>query len=178
MSNVVPIPSRVPLFAEPAGRVGDWWEPVATAADVVGQLQVDAERRRLPVDLLAALLVEHALVQNDIETCRLNAGTARSALADAAHGQPSAGPGCLHAGYLRMLRSGERRFEREGNEQLSRRDLVLPLRLHEAARALDLREVCEAASLDEAVAWEIAAAASGQFMREWALRELLAVFAA
>jgi hypothetical protein len=77
-----------------------------------------------------------------------------------------------------MLRSGESDYGRESEEQLARRDLVLPLRLHEAARALDLREVCETALLDEAVAWEIAAASSSQFMREWALRLLLVAFAA
>jgi hypothetical protein len=178
MSNVVPIPSRLPRFAEPAGRVGDWWEPVASAAGVAGQLQVEADRRRLTVDLLAALHVERALVQNDIETSGLHAGAARAALANAAHGQPSAGPGCLHAGYLRMLRSGERGYERESTEQLARRDLFLPLRLHDAVRVLDLRGALDTSAVGEAVAWEIAAASNGQFMREWALKVLLARFAA
>jgi hypothetical protein len=174
MSHVVPIPVRLPLFAEPAGRPGDWWEPISLcAAKAAGQLHAVAHARHLPVDLLAALLVEHALIARDIADCGINAGRARAALAAAGEAQAPTGPGRLHTAYVRMLRSGEYDYEHEGEAQLAQRDLVLPLRLHEAARALDLRKACDADMLDEAIAWEISAATTGQFMREWVLRMLL-----
>lgn len=170
---------RQPLFAEPAGRAGDWWEPLSIpAAEIRGALHSEAEQRRLPIDLLAALLIEHALVENDIAACALDGRRARAVLTAAADAKPTLGPGCLHTNYVRMFGTGERGYESESDVQLADRDLVLPLRLHEAARTITLREVGDGAALDEAIAWEIAAASSGQFMREWALRLLLAAFAA
>jgi hypothetical protein len=179
MSNVVPIPARVPLFGEPAGRSGDWWEPIpVNAAEVATGLAVEANRLCLPVDLLVTLLVEHALVERDIADCGVDEARARAVLVSAREDQPTTGPGRLHTSYARMLRSGERGYERESEAQLAQRDLMLPLRLHDSARSFDLGEVCKFESLVEAIAWEIAAATSGQFMREWALRLLLAEFAA
>jgi hypothetical protein len=178
MSNVAPIPARIPLFAEPAGRAGDWWEPIpVSAAEVATGLAAEANRLRLPVDLLATLLVEHALIERDIADCGVDGARARAVLVSAGEDQPTTGPGRLHTSYARMLRRGERDYERESDAQLAQRDLMLPLRLHDAARSLDLGEVC-IESLDEAIAWEIAATTSGQFMREWALRLLLAEFSA
>lgn len=175
MINVVPIAVRDPLFAEPAGRPGDWWEPIPrSAAEVAPALGAEGAKRRLPVDLLAALLLEGAQVSRDIAECGIDAERARSALARAGSGLAATGPGRLHTSYVRMLTNGERDFEHESDAQLGQRDLVLPLRLHEAARALQLPEICDPGSFDEAIMWEIAAATSGQFMREWALRVLLA----
>lgn len=173
MTNIATIPLRQPLFAEPAGRPGDWWEPVPIRAGVAAGLSAEAARRRLPVDLLATLLVEHARVLHDITDAGIEAGQALAALSVAGEGQATSGPGRLHTSYVRMLRSGEHAYEHESNAQLARRDLVFPLRLHDAALSLELREVCDGDSLNEAVAWEVAAATSGQFMREWALRTLL-----
>jgi hypothetical protein len=179
MSKIVPIPTRMPLFAEPAGRAGDWWEPTGVcAAEVATGLRVEVDRHRLPVDLLAALLVEHALVESDIAACAVEDACARTALNDAARAKPTLGPGCLHTSYVRMLGMGEYDYEREGDEQLARRDLHLPLRLHDAVRTVDLEEVWNSEVVDEAIAWEIAAASRGQFMREWSLRTLLVSFAA
>lgn len=179
MSNVIPIPARTSLFAEPAGRAGDWWEPIeVSAAYGAAELNREAERCRLPIDLVYSLLVERALIEEDIAVCALDTRRARTALNDAAHTTPALGPGCLHTSYVRMLRSGESDYERESEEQLAGRDLLLPLRLHESARSLDLRNVCKTASLKDTLAWEIAAASNGQFMREWALRVLLATFSA
>lgn len=149
-----------------------------SAADVGGGLHLEAERRRLPIDLACTLVVERALIEEDIAGSALDSRRARTALNEAAGTTPTLGPGSLHTSYVRMLRSGESHYGRESQEQVAGRNLLLPLRLHEAARALDLREVCEIASIGEAVAWEIAAASSGQFMRDWALRLLLAAFAA
>jgi hypothetical protein len=177
MQNVVPLHTTPPLFSEPAGRPGDWWEPVSAPAEVAGTLRVEARQHRLPIDLLAALVIEHALVTRDIEVAGIDRSRARAALGEMAATQPSIGPGRIHVGYVRTLRSGERDYDCETEEQLARRDLVLPLRLHDATCTLDLREVCEAAALDEAIAWETAAASSGQLMREWALGVLLTAFA-
>jgi hypothetical protein len=173
--NVAPIPLRAPLFAEPSGRPVDWWEPLrGTVAEVAARLGGEAKRRRLPVDLLAALLVEHALIIRDIADCRIDREQARTALADAAAARVASGPGRLHTFYVRTLQTGERGCENESDAELARRNLVLPLRLHEAACGLELVNCCRIGSLDEAIAWVIAAATSGQFMREWALRMLLA----
>lgn len=173
MSNVVPIETRVPLFAEPAGRPGDWWEPLAVSAEVAVGLNREAGLHHLSVDLLAALLVERALVVQDISDCVLDPMRARATLAAAADRQPATGPGHLHTSYVRMLRGGESGYQGERAAQLAQRDLILPLRLHDAVRSVDLAEVCASDSLDEAIAWEISAATSGQFMRGWALRTLL-----
>ena len=174
MSNVVPIEIRVPLFAEPAGRPGDWWEPLAVSAGAASILSAQSRRLRLPVDLIAALLAEHAIVERDITECGIDAARARATLATGAARQPTTGPGHLYTSYVRMLGGGESNHKGEGDAQLSQRDLVFPLRLHDAVRSLDLAEVCASDTLDEAIAWEISAATSGQFMREWALRTLLA----
>lgn len=174
MHNVVPIQSREPLFAEPAGRPGDWWEPIPiSAAAVAAQFDAEGQQRRLPIDLVATLVIEHEYVVRDIAACGIDVARARAALAAAGDALATTGPGRLHTSYVRMLRSGERGYERESDAQLARRDLVLPLRLHDVARGLDLRDVCNGESLNDAIAWEIAAATNGQFMREWALRTLL-----
>lgn len=179
MSRITPIPTRAPLFAEPAGRAGDWWEPIPVgAAEVAVALAPDANRLRLPLDLLVALLVEHALVVSDIMECGGDFPHARTALAAAAAQEPTVGPGCLHTAYVRMLRLGVSGYERESEGELCRRDLMVPLRLHHAASAIDIVETCQRSSVDEGITWEITAASSGQFMREWALRVLLADFAA
>jgi len=174
MAIVVPIPARPPLFAEPAGRPGDWWEPVPErAVSVAAVLGTEARRRRLPVDLLAALLVEHALIGCDVAECAVDPRQATAALAGASEIAAASGPGRMNTSYIRMLRTGELGFEPESDAQLARRDLILPLRLHDAAARLPLRDLSSQA-LDDAVRWETAAATHGQFMREWALRVLLA----
>lgn len=179
MSSVVPIPARLPLFAEPAGRPGDWWEPLPqVAASAAAPLLADANRRRLPVDLVVALLVEHALIARDIVGCGVDPIRARTALRSAAGLAVISGPGRPNTSYVRVLRAGDRGFEQESEAQLAQRDLLLPLRLHERASKLRVADVCRPDALDEAVVWEVAAAMTGQFMREWALRELLAAVAA
>jgi hypothetical protein len=144
-----------------------------TAAEVAVQLGTEAHRWGLPVDLLAALLVEHALILRDISDCGIDAARARAALTVAADALPATGPGRVYTAYVRMLRGGERGGRRESDAQLARRDLVLPLRLHDAVRGQQLCDACDGESLNEAVAWEIAAATCSQLMREWALRTLL-----
>ncbi len=173
MSNVIPLSTPAPLFPEPAGRPGDWWEPVPMATAAIVRLGREGMRRRLPVDLLAALLVEHALVISDISGCPGDPLPAHAALGRAATELAAIGPGRLHTAYVQMLRGGERGYEHESDVQLARRDLVLPLRLHEQVRDLDLPKAFECDRLDEAISWEIAAASGGQFMREWALSTLL-----
>lgn len=174
MISVVPIPARVPLFAEPAGRPGDWWEPLGISASAAAaHLAAEADRRRLPVDLLVALLLEDALVVQDIADCGLDALSARATLSTAAERHASSGPGRLHTSYVRMLRRGEVDYERQTEARFAQRDIALPLRLHDAAGRLDLPSICQRNSIDQALGWEIAAATSGQFMREWALRALL-----
>lgn len=178
MSNVVPIPARGALFTEPAGRAGDWWEPISVdAARAVG-LADEAAKRRLPLDLLASLVVEHALVERDIAESAVDKMAATRALDAAVQRIPASGPGCLHTSYIRMLGRGDGVYEPERDDRLAQRDLMLPLRLHQAASSVDIAAVCRLGALDEAIAWEIAAASSGQFMREWALRVLLVDFAA
>lgn len=175
MLNVLPIPGRIALFTEPAGRPGDWWEPSPfSASEAAVDLCAEAHRRRLPLDLLVTLLVERTLIERDVDRCGIDGASARAALADAVAAQPMTGPGRLHTAYVRMLCSGEDDYERESDAHLAGRVIVLPLRLHDAIRSLDPREVDGGEPLDEAIAWEIAAATSGQFMREWALRILLA----
>jgi hypothetical protein len=175
MTNVLPIRLREPLFVEPAGRPGDWWEPVGLPAiEVEEHVRREAAARRLPLDLLFALLVERMLVTSDIADCALEAEAARAVLAAEAASLASAGPGRLLLSYVRVLRTGERNHEPESELQLARRDLVLPLRLHEAVRCCDLRAVCSGGGSEEAIRWEVAAATGGQLMREWALRALLA----
>jgi hypothetical protein len=174
MSNVVPIPARAPLFAEPAGRPGDWWEPVPERAAATSALIGEANRRRLPIDLLVALLVEHSTICRDIVECAIDARSAAELLERACQPSAASGPGRLNTPYIRMLRTGDARFEPESAAQLARRDLLLPLRLHGAASQLPVAEVCSSGALDDALRWEAAAAADGQFMREWALRLLLA----
>lgn len=175
MPNVVPLPLRAPLFDAPAGRPGDWWEPVSIAAEEVAmRLGTDACRRRLPVDIVAALLVEHALVVRDIGECGLDADRSRAALTAAGDAPLATGPGRLHTSYVRMLRGGQRDYEPASDAQVTARDLVVPLRLHDATRDLELPELFSGDLLDEALDWEVASATCGQFMREWALRILLA----
>jgi hypothetical protein len=178
MSNVVPIPSRLPLFAEPAGRPGEWWEPLhGHAASIVAHLGTEAQRRRVPVDLLATILVERALICGDIAACAIEPLQAQRVLDAAAVPGAALGPRHLNTAYVRMLHVGDTAFELESELQLARRDLLLPLRLHEAAVALPLDEITATADVDEAVRWEVAASATGQFMREWALCALLAALA-
>jgi hypothetical protein len=114
------------------------------------------------------------VICRDISECAIELRSAAEALAQACRLSAASGPGRLNTTYIRMLRAGDARFESETAAQLARRDLVLPLRLHGAASRVALAEVCSPAALDDAVRWESVAAADGQFMREWALRLLLA----
>lgn len=175
MSTVVPIPARLSFLAEPAGRAGDWWEPVPqiTAATAVG-LCAEGSRRRLSVDLLTALLVERALIDHDVVDCAIEPLWAAAALAEASDLPAASGPGRLNSPYIRTLRTGDLAFEPESKARLTRRDLILPLRLHGAAVRLPLADLLRAERIDEAIRWETAAATTDQFMREWALRALLA----
>lgn len=177
MSNVVPIAPAAPLFAEPAGRRGDWWEPISVDASTVSQLLKEAVSRRLPIDLMAALLVERALVMSASAEAGFDTAEVSAVLGRAAGAAATAGPGRLHTTYVRMLRSGEQNFEPESEEQLARRDLQLPLRLHERVEEVDLATLRDR-ELNEAIEWEVASAVSGESMREWALRELLSRAAA
>lgn len=174
MSNITVVSPRRRLFAEPAGRPGDWWEPVPiAAAEVAGRLGSEAYLRRLRIDLLVALLVEHGLVLHDTSSCGIDCARARGALAAAVEVLASTGPGRLHTSYVRMLRRGERDYWRESDAEIAQRDLVLPLRLHDSALSKDLSDLCTSEFVGEAISWEIAAATDGQFMREWVLRTLL-----
>lgn len=134
--------------------------------------------RRLSLDLVAALLVERALILRDVDGSRVGCERARQLLEDAGSRLPAAGPGHTHEPYLRLLRHGEHGYTPETDEQLRQRDLTLPLRLHEAALHLDVSELGGDDAIDEALRWEVASAASHQTMREWALSRLFVEFAA
>jgi hypothetical protein len=176
MNKVIPLPVRPGLFVAPAARPGDWWEPLPRHdASVAAALYDEGSKRRLPIDLLAAVLIEHSLVERDLADCGLDARTAMATLNDASElGSISGGPGRLNTPYVHMLRAGDRCFEPESRARLAARDLMLPLRLLGRTAQLSLEDVFSAAALDDAIRWEIAAATADQFMREWALQVLLA----
>lgn len=179
MTNVVPILASGPLFDEPCGRPGDWWEPFPfTAGEIAAEVRREAASLGLPLDLVVALLIERGHVISDISECGIGLDRAVLAFERGETETPSAGPGRLHTTYVRMLRSGVPNPARENERQLAQRDLVLPLRLYGAARKMGLEDLGQHAAIDEAIRWEIAAARNAQFMREWALRVLLAETAA
>jgi hypothetical protein len=92
MPSVIPIPGRAPLFAEPAGRPGDWWEPLpGMTAAVAAPLRREAKGRRLRVDLLTALLVERTLVRRDIADCSIDQGQVVRGLSQIASEKGAAG---------------------------------------------------------------------------------------
>jgi hypothetical protein len=164
MPNVHPI-APAPLFKPPAGRAGDWSEPIWLDGLDVDALAEDAGRRRLPVDLLATFLLERRLLVSDLEDVGLARADALRVL-DAAAVQPPpvTGPGRLHVAYIRSLKRGDSASHDEARD----RPLMIPLRLHAAARLLDATTL-RIGDIQQALEWECAAASDERFMREWGL---------
>lgn len=166
MSNVVQFPPSPDLGA-PRGRPGDWSEPFDLAADREA-LDAEAARLRIDPDLLAALAIERELVLRDLDQAGLDRAHGQQLLDAAASVEgPALGPGNLFFGYVRDLRVGAAR----SGGSTKGRSLMLPLRLHESLRRVDLE--LDLAGDEQALAWEIAAAFAGLQMREWALRVAL-----
>lgn len=167
MSNVFPI-SAAPIFDPPRGRPGDWSEPVDMPGIVAEALDAEAARLRLPPDLVAALLVERALLLEDLARAGLSGARAQALLDQAAARVGAAlGPGNLFFRYVRDLRSG---FADETSSAVGR-PLMLPLRLHEPLRRLECG--LDTRHADQARNWEMRAANESVFVREWGLRVAL-----
>ena len=164
MSNIHPI-APAPLFEPPAGRAGDWSETIWLDGLDVDALAEEAGRRRLPVDLVAALLLERRLLVSDLDGVGLACADAVRVLdAAALQPRPVTGPGRLHVAYTRLLKRGDSASHDEARD----RPLMIPLRLHEAARLLDATTL-RIGDIQQALEWECAAAADERFMREWGL---------
>jgi len=165
MSNVQPLPSAPPLFTPPTGRVGDWSEPIWLDGLDVDSLAVETRRRRLPVDLVVALLVEQHVLLADLQSVGLNCADATQLLDTTVEDErPLPGPGTLHASYSRYLRHGGD----VSHDSARDRPLMIPLRLHEAARLTHAHKL-RVEDVQRALDWERTAAASGRYMREWGL---------
>jgi hypothetical protein len=165
MSNVQPLTSAPPLFKPPTGRVGDWSEPIWLNGLDVDSLAAETHRHRLPIDLVAALLLEQHLLLADLRSAGLNHADAIQLLDAAGVAEhPLAGPGTLHTFYCRYLRQGGDASHASPHD----RPLMIPLRLHEAARLTDASEL-RVGDVQRALDWERAAAADGRYMHEWGL---------
>jgi hypothetical protein len=171
MRNLRLIESAEPLFDPPRGRPGDWSEPLTLDSLGAEKLDHAAQALKVEPDLLAALLVEHALLLRDLVEARVDVDRARDHLnREASALATSPGPGRLLATYVRDLRRGARPSSRGQGPQV-----LIPLRLHDEAVVVAHRLCVSDAA--EALRFEIAAASSGKLMREWALQVALRVFA-
>jgi hypothetical protein len=165
MPNVQALQPPQLLLDAPAGRAGDWSEPLLLQGLAADALDAVARQRGLPVDLLVGLLLERELLLGDLASAGIAASDAIALLDDASsRPRPLAGPGRLHAHYVRYLARGDYAV----HESALARPLMIPLRLHEAARQVEAATL-EASHVASACAWELAAAAVDRFMRDWGL---------
>lgn len=166
-NNLRVLDRHAPLFEPAVGRPGDWSEPFALPI-ARRPLTDEAKRLGLAPSLLAALLLERALVLRDIRVVSRSADEQLRRLDSAAATElPVIGPGCLNFSYRRSL-SGAGSSAQEAPDA----PLAIPLRLHERARDVDEHEL-SVESARQALQWEIAATADGRFMSEWALLVIL-----
>lgn len=165
MLNVRPLQPSPLLLEPPAGRAGDWSEPLLLQGLATEAFDAVAQQQGLPVDLLVALLLERELVLGDLASASIVRGDAVALLDEASsRPRPLAGPGRLHAHYARYLARGDGAVQ----ESVRGRPLMIPLRLHEAARQVEAATL-EATQVASACAWELSAAADNRFMRDWGL---------
>jgi hypothetical protein len=175
MGTLHELPHREPLYAETAGRYGDWREPLRSELADAQRLCRAAAARRVDPGVALTLLVERALVLDDLRWLGHDVEDARTVLGLEAAEQPAPllGPGQPNAGYARALNglapAGTR--DLRGIPSLPARVLA---RVDDARVEAILDETPLTLALGEAVAWERAALATGRSMAEWALLVLLA----
>jgi hypothetical protein len=149
-----------PNFDLPEGRPGDWSEPIHVESLDFALVASRASSLEVSPHLLAAALVERALLINDLANSELLAVLDE----DAERPRPTPGPGASLQSYVRDLRNGSA----ASRDRRSDGALVIPLRLHHELNALSGADL-DVAHADQALRWEIAAACDGRLMREWGL---------
>lgn len=150
------LPSSQRFFEGGPRRPGELHESLHLEAATVSRAAAVAEAAHLPLDLAVRLLVEAALVRDDLAS----RGGAHEEYLDMAAGAAmvSRRLSAAEADYLRALR---------------RRDFVstlptLPVRLIGRLDRIDLAQAL-AGDARRAARWEIAALLEGRTMLEWAL---------
>jgi hypothetical protein len=174
MTELLNLPIAEPVYAEAAGRFGDWHEPLPFETECPNALHGAAARHRISTPLAFTLLLERSLVLADLEALAHDPDEVRFVLdAEAADEWPLLGPGQPNLGYARALRGAE-----PGGWTVRAARFSVPVRLldrlDETFVDETLAEPALAEVLGEAILWEQAALASGRLLAEWALLTLLA----
>ena len=155
-----PLPDVEALITNAARRPGELHEPVPIDRQTAGWLAVEAERTKSHPDVLASVLVEAALVAED-----LGASCLRGAPPDTQQTSRLA-VSAAEADYLRALtvgRSGPRRAVRQ------RPTVALPMRLIGRLSGRLLADLLRVVPADDALAWEVAALRQGRTLAECVL---------
>jgi hypothetical protein len=169
---VNPVPkaarTRFPRVDRAGVRPGDRREPTPIYVDrAILQLVEAAAARGLDLDQAASLLVERALLLEDAAYLGMSEADAYAVLRTAASTLRRLAVPAATARYIRILTGGRALSPRREVE--GRRHLALPVRLSARTARINLAQVLRADDLDEAIRLEMAAAASGRTMSEWAL---------
>ena len=174
MGTLHELPRRTPDHLETAGRFGDWREPLGRELADARPLCRAAEACRVDPDVALTLLVERALVLEDVRWLGHDPEEARAVLGlEAEELQAALPPEHPSASYARGLGGlgPAGRYVLHGIPSLPARLLD---RVDDARVEAVVAERPLYTALAEAVAWERAALGAGRLLGEWALLVLLA----
>jgi hypothetical protein len=158
-----PLPSAEDLLnAEIPRRPGELHEALVLSTQAAKRIAERAAKAGLAVDVAASLVLEAGLLSVRLpQTQQLKdegPGSARLA-------QPEAS-----ARYLRSLTVGCRPGQISMRPS---RNVAIPVRLVPRLGAVDVEQLIDVVTLEQAIAWEVAALQAGQTMSEWLLERLL-----
>jgi hypothetical protein len=157
-------------------RDGDWREPFEVVLDENTADDLRAARvAGFPIELAIVLGLERRLVLLDAHECGLDRRLAEAAFDAAADRDRCVlpGPGATDARYVLALQRLQGRV-RGPELRAGVAEVLLPCRLHARARLVDISDCpVSVPALQQARAWELAAACDGRLMGEWAKQQLL-----
>jgi uncharacterized protein YwgA len=148
------------------------WVDLGPDTERLARWRAVAAACRLPVEVVLAVLLEHALVSEDLDQAGVPAGEL-DRVAERELRQPRLAPTAALQGWLAQLAGTSRAETTPSDDELP--EAALPERLlQRVGRCGELVEdMMDTAKLERALLWERAAALQGMCMSGWALRAAL-----